>query len=179
MCLETIVIQGVFFWRLFGRAPVSLAAALPSAFLLKKEMLFANGDEWLGNDTAEVKVAVIDFFVFFFSFYLLLCSSHILEFPSKLLVGFFFCLDFISGTFSFKCYLYSFWCYACNFPIVKIYKKSDLYHFILLLNFAKTLCDLYQTHRKSLQLYTINDKTKLKIVITFHYIPILKEIMYQ
>ena len=67
-----------FFWWLFGRALVALAVALPSACLLEKELHIANGDEWLGDGTAEVEVAVTDFFVFFFSFYLLLCRPHIL-----------------------------------------------------------------------------------------------------
>ena len=66
-----------FFWGHFGRALVALAVALPSACLLEKEQLIANGDGWLGDDTAKVEVAVNDFF-FFFSFYFLLCSPHIL-----------------------------------------------------------------------------------------------------
>ena len=66
-----------FFWGIFGRALVALAVALPSACLLEKELLIANGDEWLGDDIAAVEVAVTDLF-FFFAFYLLLCSPHIL-----------------------------------------------------------------------------------------------------
>ena len=66
-----------FFWGIFGRALVALAVALPSSCLLEKELLIANGDEWLGDDIAAVEVAGTDFF-FFFSFYLLLCSHHIL-----------------------------------------------------------------------------------------------------
>ena len=66
-----------FFWGIFGRALVALTVALPSACLLEKELLIANGDEWLGDDIAAVEVAVTDLF-FFFAFYLLLCSPHIL-----------------------------------------------------------------------------------------------------
>ena len=66
-----------FFWGIFGRALVALAVASPSSCLLEKELLIANGDEWLGDDIAAVEVAGTDFF-FFFSFYLLLCSHHIL-----------------------------------------------------------------------------------------------------
>ena len=55
-----------FFWGLFGRALVALAVALPSACLLEKELLIANGDEWQGNDTAEVEVAVADFLCYLF-----------------------------------------------------------------------------------------------------------------
>ena len=55
-----------FFWGLFGRALVALAVALRSICLLEKELLLANGDEWLGDDIAEVEVAVTDFFCFLF-----------------------------------------------------------------------------------------------------------------
>ena len=55
-----------FFWGLFGRALVALAVALPSTCLLEKELLIANGDEWLEDYTAEVEVAVTDFFCFLF-----------------------------------------------------------------------------------------------------------------
>ena len=55
-----------FFWGLFWRALVALAAALPSTCLLEKELLIANGDEWLGDDIAEVELAVTDFFCFLF-----------------------------------------------------------------------------------------------------------------
>ena len=67
----------VFFWGLSERILAAMAVALPSACLLEKELLIANGDKWLGDDTTEVEVAATDFFVFFFSFYLLLCGPHI------------------------------------------------------------------------------------------------------
>ena len=62
-----------FFWRLFGRALVVLAVALPSACLLEKELLIANGDEWLGDDTAEVEVAVNWLFLFCFFSHSIFC----------------------------------------------------------------------------------------------------------
>ena len=55
-----------FFWGLFGRALVALAVALPSACFLEKELVIANGDEWLGDDIADVELAVTDFFFSFF-----------------------------------------------------------------------------------------------------------------
>ena len=63
-------------WGFFARALVALAV-VSQACLLEKELLIANGDEWLGDDTAELEVAVTDVFVAFFSFYFLFCSPPI------------------------------------------------------------------------------------------------------